>query len=349
MSVDVAKWGLGARLDTKSVPSNPWMHFSLIDSQKMLKQVAPNLAVDLAITEDNRLQAAAGYDPPTILVAGGLATRLCKLAAQLVTAGVFVAFGSAKPEWRPEKELGLSMVEKHLAANDFIWNSAYLPWINDAERQQLFAFLVSSLTRFIVLHELGHIHFGHSRANEKQIPMSIDGDAADEDERREAIKSQAKEIVADSYAFNAHLWLLNAEYERADLDPMRRLLHDKMLTSPRMRLRATLLSAFLVFQLLDRHYWTIQSAMLATHPPAPFRMKSLYATALNLKLSQLPEKEVIEEVSFAQTFGNAVLSVGCNFFPYFDWLKTIEHEAFDSQFNEIFVEMQNWNVIAQST
>ena len=305
--------------------------------------MAPTLSVDLAITEDNRLQAAAVHNPPTILVAGGLATRLCKLAAQLVTAGVFVAFGSAKPEWRPEKDLGLSMVEKHLAANDFIWSSAYIPWINDAERQQLFAFLVSSLTRFIVLHELGHIQFGRSRANEKQLPMNIDGDATDEDERRNAIISQAKEVIADSYAFNAHLRLLNTEYESTDLDSMRDLLFAKMLPSPRMRLRATLLSAFLVFQLLDRHYWTIQSALLATHPPAPFRMKSLYAAALNLKLSELPEKEIIEEVSVASILGNAVLSVGFNFFPNFDWLKTIEGEAFDSQFNEIFARMQKWN------
>ena len=36
--------------------------------------------------------------------------------------------------------------------------------------------------------------------------------------------------------------------------------------------------------------------MLASHPPAPFRVKSLYATALELKLPHLPEKEIIEEI-----------------------------------------------------
>ena len=47
------------------------------------------------------MQAAAVFDPPTILLAGGLVDMLCKLAAQLVTAGVFVAFGSAEPDWHP--------------------------------------------------------------------------------------------------------------------------------------------------------------------------------------------------------------------------------------------------------
>ena len=82
--------------------------------------------------------------------------------------------------------------------------------------------------------------------------MIVDGEAADTDARRKAIVSQAKEIVADSDALNAHLRMLNAEYDRADLDSTRQLLRDKMLASPRARLRATLLSAFLVFQLLDR-------------------------------------------------------------------------------------------------
>jgi hypothetical protein len=172
--------------------------------------------------------------------------------------------------------------------------------------------------------------------------MIVDGDAADTDARRKAVVSQAKEIVADSYALNAHLRMLNAEYDRADLDSMRQLLRDKMLASPRARLRATLLSAFLDFQLLDRHRWTIETAMLATHPPAPFRVKSLYATALERKLPQLPEKEIIEEISVAQSLGSAVLSVGLNRFPNPAWLQAIEGPQFDAQFSEIFVEMPNW-------
>jgi hypothetical protein len=342
MDLDVTKWGLGPRMNTAAVPNNPWMHFILMDAQTTLRFAAPGLPIDLAITEDIRVQAAAVFDPPTILVAGGLADMLCKFAAQLVTAGVFVVFGSAKPDWHPEKSVEVATVRRHLEADRFVWNPAYLPWIADAERVQLFVFLVSSMARFVVLHELGHIHFGHGHTEGQQLAMIVDGEAADTDARRKAIVSQAKEIVADSYALNAHLRMLNAEYDSADLDSMQQLLRDKMLASPRARLRATLLSAFLVFQLLDRHHWTIETAMLASHPPAPFRVKSLYATALELKLPHLPEKEIIEEISVAHVLGNAVLSVGLNRFPNVAWLQVIEGPEFDAQFGEIFAEMPNW-------
>ena len=233
-------------------------------------------------------------------------------------------------------------MQRHLAADRFVWNSAYLPWITDAERMQLFVFLVTSMARFVVLHELGHIHLGHGHTDGQPLAMIVDGDVADTDARRKAIVSQAKEIVADSYALNAHLHMLNAEYDKPDLDAMRQLLRNKMLASPRARLRATLLSAFLIFQLLDRHSWTTETAMLASHPPAPFRLKSLYATALELKLAQLPEQEIIEEISIAQYLGHAVLSVGLSRLPDVSWLQAVEGPEFNAQFDEIFAEMPNW-------
>ena len=121
MDLDVTKWGLGPRMNTASVPNNPWMHFILIDAQTTLRFAAPGLPIDLAITEDIRVQAAAVFDPPTILVAGGLADMLCKFAAQLVTAGVFVAFRSAKPDWHPEKSVEVATVRRHLEADRFVW------------------------------------------------------------------------------------------------------------------------------------------------------------------------------------------------------------------------------------
>ena len=87
-----------------------------------------------------------------------------EVAAQLVTAGVFVAFGFARNRtgtlrnrWR------WPQCGDTLRPTVSFWIPAYLPWIADAERVQLFVFLVASMARFVVLHELGHIHFGHGR------------------------------------------------------------------------------------------------------------------------------------------------------------------------------------------
>ena len=59
MVQDITKWGLGPRMDTANVPGNPWIHFILIDAQATLSFVAPSVPIDLAVTEDLRVQAAA--------------------------------------------------------------------------------------------------------------------------------------------------------------------------------------------------------------------------------------------------------------------------------------------------
>lgn len=235
-----------------------------------------------------------------------------------------------------------------LKDKEFKWDRLCLPWIEEDERVTLFFFLVISMLRFIVLHELGHIYYGHGRTDEGRLMMIVEGNSSKEDTRRKAIVSQAKEIIADSFALGKYFLLLNGEYDSSNIDTMRKLIRDKMLNSPRMRLRAILISAFLVFQLLDRNNWTNKAAKLATHPPAPFRMKALYATALELKFPKLPENEIIEEISLANTLGDAILSIGLNVYPNHYWLESIEGKEFDSHFHAIHKEMANWQEKATS-
>lgn len=223
----------------------------------------------------------------------------------------------------------------------------YVPWMSDGERQIVFAYLLVSMSRFVVLHEIGHIgyaHGGRAVGSPTRLTAIIDGEATDEAERRAAITSQAKEIAADGFAFNMHLQLQDAELGVTDLDPMRRLLADKLIGTPRLRLRWTLLSAYLVFQLLDRRKWNIKTARLATHPPAPFRAKCLYAAALELKRADLPQSEIVEEVAVARKLGSAVLDVGLQRFPNLLWVDQVQGEAFDEMFMELYAELHDWTV-----
>jgi hypothetical protein len=274
----------------------------------------------------------------------GLADAMCRLANLLVSAGMFVSFGKAEPSWSPKLENSVINVEEQLRDEPFRWHRAYVPWMDDGERQMIFAYLLLSMSRLVVLHEIGHIGYAHGRATQGRPVAIVDGEAEDQVERKAAITSQAKEVAADSFAFNMHLRLQDAELAAPDLDPMRQLLADKLIGTARLRLRWTLLCAYLVFQLLDRRRWSIQTARLAAHPPAPFRLKCLYAAALELKRPDLPESEIVEEVSLARTLGSAVLDVGLKRYPNLFWLNEVDGEAFDEIFNDLYLELQDWTV-----
>lgn len=339
---------LGSRLDTKVVPDNPWISFMEVEARQVIATTAGSLNIDFAITESTEIQAAAIFgNPPTVLMTFGLADAMCRLANLLISAGIFVGFGETQPSWSPNLENSSASVEDQLRDEPFRWHRAYVPWIDDGERQIIFAYLLVSMSRFVVLHEIGHIGYMHGRrelGSAVMLTAIVDGEGTDEAERRAATSSQAKEIAADGFAFNTHLMLQDAELGMTDLDPMRRLLADKLIGTQRLRLRWTLLSAYLVFQLLDRRKWTIETARLATHPPAPFRVKCLYAAALELKLRDMPESEIVEEVAVARLLGSAVLDVGLKRFPNLFWLNQVDGEAFDNMFMELYAELHDWTV-----
>lgn len=339
---------LGPRLDTRVVPDNPWISFMEVEARQVIATIAGSLSIDFAITESTEVQAAAIFgSPPKVLVTFGLADAMCRLANLLVSAGIFVDFGDTEPKWSPNLENSIASVEDQLRGEPFRWHRAYVPWMSDGERWIIFAYLLVSMSRFVVLHEIGHIGYMHGRrtlGSAVMLTAIVDGEGTDEAERRAAISSQAKEIAADGFAFNTHLQLQDAEFCGTDLDPMRLLLADKLVGTPRLRLRWTLLSAYLVFQLLDRRKWSIETARLATHPPAPFRVKCLYAAALELKRPGLSESEIFEEVANARMLGSAVLDVGLKRFPDIFWLNQVDDEAFDEMFMELYAELHDWTV-----
>ena len=338
----------GGRLNTRDVPDNPWISFMELRARQTIETVANSMDIDFAVTESTEIQAVAvSGSPSKVLMTFGMMDAMCRLANLLVSAGIFVDFGDTEPSWAPELENSVVPARDQILDEPFKWHSAYTPWMEDGERQVIFAYLLISMSRFVLLHEIGHIGYGHSRQSPEQpalLSAIIDGDPTDEEDRRAAIISQAKEIAADGFAFRTHLKLQGAEFSISPLDPMRQLLADKLIGTPRLQLRWTLLSAYLVFQILDRRTWSVEKARLATHPPAPFRIKSLYAAALNLKLPDLPESEIIEEISAAQALGSAVLDVGLKRFPDMFWLNRVSGEVFDKMFLDIYGELHHWTV-----
>jgi len=340
--VDFAKFEMGQKLDASAVPDNPWFAFMEADAKAILERVSPKSPIAFAFTELNGVKAGANFEDRYVLVSFGLGDLMCRLCAAVVNAGMFPEFGSATTRWKPEMVLPES-VATSLKDDFFHWSDAYCPWRLDGDRQLLFAFLLCQVNRFVVLHEAAHILHRHGL----RLPFpgpSVRPPSANKPKapNTSPMASQARELIADSQAFHLHFGLLEQEFTSASLDEMRQLLAKKLVATPQARLRITLLAAFMVFQMLDSGSWTIESARLSSHPPAPFRMKAIYATAIDLKHPGISAPELVEEIRQARFLGSAVVDIGLNRFPQLGWLLKVNGKEFDELFADIYAEMSAW-------
>jgi hypothetical protein len=328
--MNVQEFGLGPQLDTRKVPDNWWPSVFEEDAKKIIAMLSKEKQVKFFMTESHDIQALANGNPAVIIVSGGLADAICRFCAKLIGAGTFVSFGSAnEPDWKPTIAQSIKPIQDLIRDEPFRWLPAYIPWIEDDERLQIFGFLSITIHRFVVLHELGHIVFRHSERAGGVVQPVVDGKAQDLPDRSSAITSQAREIAADTYALNKLCRLFEAEYESPNLDPMRQLLKAKLMGTPRERLRMAMFAAFSVFQILDRRNWSLDQAMRASHPPAPARVKAVYATVLEMKLPGLTEDDLMQDIEIAHELSHAIISVSFDTFPNIYWLKQLENPDFN--------------------
>jgi len=342
MTVQVQDFGLGPELDVMAVPDNPWMPLLKFDALNIIGTHAPDYEVQFAITESFDVQALANYRPTVILVSGGMVDAIFRFSAQLVTAGVFISFGDTEPKWDPSVERSFKTIQDLIKSEPVRWNPSFLPWIKDEERVQLFLFLALSLHRFVVLHELGHIVLGHGDCKGSKNEPIVEVQHSDLRDRAAARQSQARELAADAYAINKMVSYFEAEYDRDQLDPMRALIKTKLMGSGRERLRMVLFVAYAFFQILDRRNWTLASAMLATHPPAPARVKSALAMALDMSINDASEEEVQQEVAVSSGLSQAIIGVGFNVYPDLDWLRRLDEAEYDTWMVSVLEDIPNY-------
>lgn len=266
---------------------------------------------------------------------------MCRLCAAVVGAGLFENFGQAKILWRPEEKRTKPVA--HVLREDFFnWVTGPYEWRDDLERVQLFAFLLIEVHRFVLLHEAAHVLHEHgARDGDRMLGTVVDGGASFASDEAAAANSMARELVADAEAFHLHFRLLEHRFAQP-ADEMALLLHEKLVGTPRARLRLTLLAAYMVFQILDHRDWSIKTARLRSHPPAPFRMKAIYATAVDLKHPELPLEVLTEEIVTAGMLGSFVVDVALDRFPQLGWMRQVDGPDFDLMFLRIYENMEKW-------
>lgn len=336
------KHGFSSVMTVNTDDSSGWLFPFGNEALAICKQANAHFA----FIEDQKMQAVAIQDEgvDVVVMYAGMFWMLCRLAAVIAGSGVFTAMkGENEPVWKPDLEKSLQTPRKLLVeGTPFNWEQESGGWKNDPERQMLFYVALSILFRFVLFHEIGHLQNDHGRRRAKSsLPMMIDAMSPFLWEPKKAIPSQACEIIADNFALKMTLQMLDHELSlKADLE-MTKILRDKLMPDQEALTKFALEIIYLYFRLSDRSDWQQVPIDRLSHPPAPFRMKTLMAAMIEHRHLDI-SNEAMQLAKEVEVVGDAVMSVILEVYPNPHWLQMVSTPEHDQHYERIFQELPNW-------
>jgi len=302
-----------------------------------------------AFVESVEMQAVAIQDEGVDVVAmyAGMFWVICRLAAAVANSGVFPTMaGEKEPAWKPDPVKTSQVPRKLLQeGTQFDWELESAGWKDHPERQILFYAALSILFRFVLFHEIGHLRNDHGRRRKARSLSPVQVDAVNSFARQceEAIPSQAREIIADSFALKMTLEVLDREMSlKADLE-MTRILRDKLMPDQEALVRFVLIVVYVFFRISGGSNWHEIPLDRLSHPPAPFRMKALMAALLEHRHLGISEEAAERSVREASAVGEAVMSVVLGIYPDPYWFQRISTPEYDAHFECLFQELPHWS------
>ena len=205
---------------------------------------------------------------------------------------------------------------------------------------------VLSLTfRFVVLHEIGHIvnDHGRRRARSGNDALLIDRPVPELLETKEAVQSQARELIADGFAFQHTIETFNSEISNNSHLELAQIVRQRLAPDAQSLISFVLSVVYLYFRLSDRADWQSVPVNQLSHPPAPFRMKALCALLHEKRLLEINEATAATIISGTLASGDALISVMLNIFPQPEWISQISTPFHDRHFGEIYQQFPNWS------
>lgn len=293
------------------------------------------------------MQAVALQDEIDIVgVYAGMFWMLCRLASSAAASGVFPAMaGGKEPEWKPDVNRSIHLPRDLLdEGKAFDWKAESATWIEYPERQMLFLMILNVLFRFVVNHEIGHIWNDHGlRRPGKAASPCVDSVGANQTTVHDPIASQAREIIADSFAFKRTIEVLDRELDlKAELE-MTRIVREKLLPNQDEVASFVLIIVFLYFRVSDLSNWYGQDRDTLSHPPAPFRAHALAAALLEHRHLGISEKSAGLAIRKASLGSAALMTVILGIYPDLYWLKNVSGTQDRVHFQRIFDEIPNWH------
>lgn len=338
------KYGLPRPMIVRHDDPSGWMVPLAIEAQDICEAADARFV----FLESREMQAVAVQDQEDVVgVYAGMFWMLCRLASLVAASGVFPTLkGIAEPTWTPDIKRSLRTPRDLLNEREpFDWQLESIGWKDAGERQILFYVVLSLCFRFVVFHEVGHIvnDHGRRRARAGSDLLLIDRPAPQLLHPEEAVQSQARELIADGFAFQNTIRAFDNELTNGIHLELPRIVRERLVPDTPGLIGFTLSVIFLYFRLSDRSDWHNIAIDRLSHPPAPFRMKALFALLLEAKPLGVNETMVAKIISETMSRGDAIVSVMFDIFPQPEWIKRISTPENDCHFDRIYHHFGNWS------
>ena len=317
--------------------SNELYGYAQYEAKQLCEEITPKL--HFTFIHGTNLQAYAVYKSDMIVVTDGLFNFLCRLADRIVSKGLFTNIGRpTEPTWTPNLDNSLRTARELIQDKPFDFASS--AWKTDESRKGLFFYLLLTMFRFVVLHEMGHIYHKHGdRFNDEAAAMDIDTSQPQLLPEIDALDSQARELVADKFAIDALKKILEVEIERIKQTPFLENLSGELLASKEKREIFLLQTVYLYFSATDRlPGLSATEAIRMSHPPAAFRLVTIAATMTK----HLNDEEVKHTTLAATIIGDSLISVALDRNPDPDWLVRMQDPLFSEQYKNLYQRVSMW-------
>jgi hypothetical protein len=156
------------------------------------------------IVDGIRIQASVNHEHQAVLVYKGMLDFLFRIASMLV--------GADRRKKLPEDQFyepWSGTVRSWLSGGEFNWEDERFWWLLDEDYRLGFDATIEGVFRFLVFHEVGHLHNMHRARRELGQPgkdvhpsMHYAIDDSQEHGSTDRLAAHAREIVADTYAFH---------------------------------------------------------------------------------------------------------------------------------------------------
>jgi hypothetical protein len=346
MDVDEAlqRAKLDARLIPEDVADNPWFTLCEADLAQLCRECLPDDPLQFIFSIGTSVQAVILYPSRLVVMYGGMFNAFCRLASRVVSSGAFVKFeGGAEPTWS-SKQCSAPAPVIHGLMPFMNWKEESGKWKAKTERHVLFMYLVLTLSRFVTLHEIGHVYHRHGKrfvtggvdcceldaANPGLLPIA------------QSIPNQARELLADNFAFLRLREIITREMQVKASEPACQLLKAKLLGDEYEVNRFLLHVTHLYFHMMDRQDWMYIDYREMTHPPAPFRQQNLYTLVFEYGFEGMSSSQTSKYLTETHQASEALVAVVHQQLPPFMLQGKLEQEGFAQLYELIHQVLPDW-------
>ncbi|MRV70685.1 hypothetical protein GJ700_02995 [Duganella sp. FT92W] len=329
-------------LDVASVESNPFFMLFNYDAEKLCELLTDG-KVEFAIADSIRRQAVSVGSEQAVVIYKGMLDAIFKIAARIVETGALIQLNEnfRKSMKTPQHAQTARALLDETA--DFSWDETEYPWIKKREQQVIFMFSSNLLYRLVILHELGHLWHNHGERNE--LIDSINIDEMFGNSQAGSIESQARELIADNFAFDHLFAFTSFNLESQRFDEIGRFLFTNLVPDKYELAVFCLQMAFVYFYFMDSESWRARSPSEWTHPPHPFRLQALYMAFLADGFGSI-EKEHREQVfKRGVQLGDSTIERIFGTPNNLKWLSEMGQNSYKEHFEMLHKHLPRWTNI----